>query len=559
MKRSTRIIAFMFSVLMLSSAFAGCGKAAPPVATPSASVVESVAPTVEATPEPSVVATPEPAVEELSGTITINTQAGPGANEAWEAAAKGYMDKHPKVNVVVDLKPAEGYGEWIQGMFGTANPTADIVNINMAGPAAAGKSINFLEYANMTSPYSGGMWTDQFNFEMQVKDLARNEWNNISLESVQVLWTYNKDIFAEVGVEPPKTWDEFAAVCDKIQQAGYQPLAMAGDFNSFWAGQMGWLAQIYTDQTTRSLLDVYRAQKGDYNYDPDVDGAFKLDITDPFNDDSYKVNQNIVRAYKSVKDGVYQPDSTGMKTVWTNFAKIFPKYAGGEGFFGTKDATPLFYQGKAAILLDGAWRLAMFKRDMDLLQDGKEIVGGDKVAIEGVKNFKLGTFNMPSMSGEGIEAPARTIEVAVGFLGAVKKDKAHDDLVTDFMMYYSSAEGYGLYMTGGLDAGWTPNGPSLVKGVQLPAQYADLFKDLEFIGNAQKGYGQLIARGIADIQQSLRDWYGYSQELLTGKINVDKWASMNKTNILKYFDDALLGSKINASDLDNPQNAPTGK
>lgn len=37
--------------------------------------------------------------------------------------------------------------------------------------------------------------------------------------------TYNKNIFKEAGVEIPATLDEFYAVCDKIKQAGYTPLA----------------------------------------------------------------------------------------------------------------------------------------------------------------------------------------------------------------------------------------------------------------------------------------------------------------------------------------------
>lgn len=559
MIKTRRLIALLFAVLMTVAVFTACGQTTAPAATNQPTDAEkSAAPTEAATQAPAEEPTEAP--DTLSGTITINTQAGPGAKEAWDAVAKGYMAIHKNVNVVVDLKPSEGYAEWIQGMFGTADPTADIVAINLAGPAATGKSINFMEYANLTSPYSSGVWTDQFNYEMQTKDLARNEWNNLSLESVQVLWCYNKDIFDEVGVQPPKTWDDLAAVCQKLLDAGYQPLAVPGDFNSFWAMQMGWLAQIYADQTTRSMLDVYKAQKGDYNYDPDMDGVFKLDITDPFNDDAWEVNQNPVRAFKAIKDGVYKPDSDGMKTVWTNLAKVFPKYAGGDAFFGTKDGLPLFYQGKAAMYIDGAWRLANFKRDMDLLNAGKDVVGSDQAKIEGVKQFKLGTFNMPSMAGSGIEAPARTIEVAVGFLGAVKKDKAHDDLVMDFLMYYSSAQGYSQYMSGGLEAGWTPNGPALVNGVTLPAEYADLFKDLQFIGNCQKGYGQMMARGApGDVQQSLRDWYDYSQKFLSGKITIEDWAAQHKANVTKYFSDSLAAAKINATDLDNPQNAPTGK
>lgn len=498
--------------------------------------------------------------KKYSGTITINTQAGAGVEEGWKAVVDGYKKLQPNVTVNIDLKPVDGYGDWIQNMFNSKDPASDIVNINMAGPSATGKSINFMDYADNTNPYTGQKWTDGFNFKMQTKDLAQNTWNNICLDSVQVLWCYNKDIFKKVGVEPPTTWDEFAAVCDKIQKAGYQPLAVAGDFNSFWAGQMGWLAQIYADQTTRGMINTYRAQKGDYDYDPAVDGVWKYNATDPFNDDPWNVNQNPVRAYKAIKDGTYAADSAGMKTVWTNLAKIFPKYAGGKSFFGTHDATSLFYQGKAAIFLDGAWRLAQYKRDMDNFEAGKEVTGTDSKAITGIQKFNLSTFNMPSMEGEGIEAKARTVEVAVGFIGGVKKDQEHNDMVTDFLMYWSSKQGQSAYLDATINAGGTPSGPSLVNGVELPKEYADMFSNLSFIGNCQKGNGVLIARGApGDVQQSLRDWYNYSEQFLNGEISVDQWASSHKANISKYFNDSLKTAGINASDLDNPQNAPTGQ
>lgn len=553
MKSMKKIIAMLVAVLMLVGVFAGCGKKND---SNGKTDTNAAGTTTQGSSDKTADTEPE---KELEGTININVSAGPGLQEAWKAVADAYMAMHPKVEVVIDLKPKEGYAEWITNMFGTANPSADLVSINMAADAKTGKSINFMEYANDDSPYSDGIWKEQLDFEMQPKYMSQNVWDMLCLQSTQVMWFYNRDIFKKVGVKPPTTWNELIEVSEKLMNAGYQPIACPGDLNSFWAMQMGWLAQVYVDQTTRSLLDVIRAKDGDYLYDPDVDGKFKLDLSDPFNDDAWKVNQNPVRAAKALKDGVYKPDSEGMKTVWSNFQKVFPKYAGGNAFFGTTDALPLFYQGKAAMYIDGGWRIPQFKRDMDKIASGEEITSGDD-KIEGVQKFELDTFNMPSMEGPGIEAPARTIEVATGFLGAVKKEKAHDDLVVDFLMYYSSKDGFSKYMTAGLENGWVPNGPPLVKNVELPEEYASMFANVKFIGNVQKGYGQMIARGATgDIQESLREWYEYSQAFLTNKITVDDWAAKHKANVLKYWPETLKFLRITESDLENPQNQPTGK
>jgi glucose/mannose transport system substrate-binding protein len=48
-------------------------------------------------------------------------------------------------------------------------------------------------------------------------DMHRNNW----------LW-YNKKVFDKVGVKPPRSWDEFNQVADKLKAAGVIPLALGG-------------------------------------------------------------------------------------------------------------------------------------------------------------------------------------------------------------------------------------------------------------------------------------------------------------------------------------------
>lgn len=48
---------------------------------------------------------------------------------------------------------------------------------------------------------------------------------------------YRKDIFAKLGLKEPKTWDEFLAVCKKLKDAGYVPIANAA--KETWP-QGGW-------------------------------------------------------------------------------------------------------------------------------------------------------------------------------------------------------------------------------------------------------------------------------------------------------------------------------
>jgi ABC-type glycerol-3-phosphate transport system substrate-binding protein len=507
------------------------------------------------------------AEDDFQGTITISVYSAKGVEEAWTAVGEAYEALHPNVDVVVDLKPQDGYADWVKAQFQNyddALPEADIVYGNLAGSDRTDKVINYFDYAYDEDPYYDGEWNEAIAFDMQNKDMVRGDWDCVSVTGVQVLWFYNADIFAEVGVEPPTTWDEFVTVCEKLDAAGYQPLAVPGTFQSFWANQMGWLAQIYADQTTRSQIEIVRAQEGDYCYDPDVDGNFTYDPTDPHNDDAAFVNNNPLRFWRAfMVDGTIRADSEGMKTVWSNFAKIFPKYAGGENFYGTDGdgAKTLFYQGKAAIWLDGSWFFGDYLNTMNSIDAGEaiEIGEGDAaVTLEGLEKFQLGTFVMPSMEGEGIEAPARTIEVATGFLSAIKKDIDHDDMVVDFMMFYSSPEGYSTYLSALIDAGGTPDGLPLVKGIELEGELATMFANITYIGNCQKGFCQALARGIGDDQEALRAWYTYSMDFLDGKITVDEWAEMHQANQTQYAPNVMAASKISMTDLENPQNEPTG-
>lgn len=495
-----------------------------------------------------------------SDTITICTTNDPGKQAAWTAVAEAYMKIHPEIKVVVDLKASENYDQWVQTEFTSSSPTADIVNINLAGDTNKGKSINYMEYFDNKSPYSDGTWGEQFNVSKQKVNMADNTMDALCLDTVQVIWLYNADIFKKAGAKPPKTWDELIEACKKIQAKGYQPIACDGDYNSFYALTMGWLAQIYHDQTNRSEVNITRAQEGDYCYDPDVDGKWKYNPSDPNNDDPDRLTQNPVRAFASIKDGTRSGNTDGFKAVWKNLAKVYPKYAGGNSFFGTNfnGSKALFYQGKAAMMVNVASGIVEFNNDMKTLDSGKDVQDSEGKVINNIKKFKLGTFNMPSMEGKEFEAKARTIEVANGFIGCISKGQAHDDKVVDFLMYFSSSDGQSAYIDAGLDNGMVPAGQSLVYNVKYPEEIQSAFDSLELIGNVQKDFNNQLARGIGESADNFRNFYEYSYDYLTGKIDINTWAKKHQDNIMSHFDKAMTEKGVGKNDLAHPQNKPTG-
>ena len=49
-------------------------------------------------------------------------------------------------------------------------------------------------------------------------------------EVTAVSFYYNKQIFAQNGITPPKTWPQFLAICAKLKAAGIAPLAVTGTY-----------------------------------------------------------------------------------------------------------------------------------------------------------------------------------------------------------------------------------------------------------------------------------------------------------------------------------------
>lgn|GEM_PF-748749 len=140
-----------------------------------------------------------------------------------------------------------------------------------------------------------------------------------------VVWTpyvwYNKDIFKKVGVEVPKTWDEFYAVSKKLRDAGYEPLSTVYEMSVQSHLPDGLMLRSWTEEEYQAFL---------INWSPDApEWSLKYKWTDP----------DGVRIFQTIKDMADK--------------EVFVK-----GFAGITDynaALSLFTTGKAAMYQDGSW------------------------------------------------------------------------------------------------------------------------------------------------------------------------------------------------------------
>lgn len=71
---------------------------------------------------------------------------------------------------------------------------------------------------------------------------------------------YNKTIFAEVGIEVPKTIDELEAACDKLVAAGYVPFSLANA--SKWTGSMYYMYLVARHSGNAEFDAAYTQENG---------------------------------------------------------------------------------------------------------------------------------------------------------------------------------------------------------------------------------------------------------------------------------------------------------
>ena len=93
-------------------------------------------------------------------------------------------------------------------------------------------------------------WWDMFRYQAISRGKAAPDGKNycITFDMVETGIYYNKDIFNELGLTPPETWEQLLAAARKIQAAGRTPLAMhLGAWHD-------WLVDLLFDQLYYDLL-----------------------------------------------------------------------------------------------------------------------------------------------------------------------------------------------------------------------------------------------------------------------------------------------------------------
>lgn len=551
---------------------AACSNTATPASQPTANAGSSApAPSQPtAVPAPVPTATPVRAVStpvpETSGEIIINLHTQ-GA-DIWQALADAYTKRHPNVKVLVELKPSDGYPDWLRAQFSAGTPKSSFVHPNYVPEITAQKKfVNYASYFKQPNPYAGKVpWTETFRLEEQMGyDPVTNELSNFNYMRDQAVFIYNRDLFQKAGLsgDPPKDYDDLIASCAKLQQAGIIPFAIEGGVNAFWVGTPARLLLTYPDQFFRRLINDIRAQPDDWNYREGIDDKWKFDPTDPYNDHPTRVTVNGTRIWTHVraKDENWRADNPSWRAFAIQFKRLLDfAPPGWLGMTSSLQSYSLFLTQKAAITLRTSGFIASFEKDLKALREGTLVTtaAGTPTPTPDPESgkamaFNYGVFLPPSIKDPLVEAGARTIELSQGFMGIPKKDQQQNDLEMDFLMFFTSPDGGTAFFEKALTS---PNGqitgPPLINGVKLPKEVAERFQSLPSVGNSQSSQLSL-ARGFADHQPTLRAWIALAQAFYTGQMDVDTYLKRSQENLEQNFKDAMDWRKLTDDDLDHPE------
>ncbi len=317
------------------------------------------------------------------------SEAPTGSSEAEETEADGEMvpirlvsistdanqtsilEDHIKANIAEALPNVEmeyepgGGGEDFTNKLKTYNATNDLPDVwygssDTAFPImAAGNQVDFTEYLDdaFLSQYNNAELLKFHDGGIHALSSGADSYFTPKL-------FYNKDIFAELGIEElPTTWDEFIAVCDTIAASEYTPVSMMG--------KGGWTPQLFLVQTMAQL------------HDPDsIKNLLSNsgDFTDPAILEGVKKIQQLV-------DGGYLPD--------------------GVANLDYGPAVEMFTSGDAAILMMFSWEVANIgTNEFAGLMDWPQMVDGvDSTDVMQVWGSPL--------NGYSVYANSENVEMAV--------------------------------------------------------------------------------------------------------------------------------------------------
>lgn len=316
-------------------------------------------------------------------TIGGHTRMYPNEEEYWETMAADFMAENPDVEVVLKWN---GSFEDVAESLQAAKLAGETIDIYSCGAKYIRSSL-----------IEAGLCTDMTELIKPYEDL----WIDGALESGTIgekLWSvplgsigtctfyYNKDMFEELDIEIPTTFDEFVAIGNTIQaEKNITPILQQGSLASYWPM---WFMETYAQSTGNdSIANVQAFLDGDKTF----------------------TGESEIQAFEMLKqffdEGLIDVDSLNTDADGMRAA---------------------FSQGKSAMFFGGTWE---YSNVMSVVGD----------------SFEVGVFEFPSMI-DGI-APQHGGGCGQSIFIPTFCDHENYDLIMDFIDFFVHSEEGGKIAT----------------------------------------------------------------------------------------------------------------
>ncbi len=242
MKKYTRFLALLLIPVLMLTGLAGCN-------TTPAGNTNSSAPT--SGQEVPLINNGEPV------TIIVNlgeyapsdnetpTEDAPDVFNSTRVLIQRFMELHPNVTVVLDKTFPTTGGDYVASLNQWMLPrlaagTQMDIACNLGGAGLFGDSDWFIDLSDMLETPNeyiaagepgSACWKDQWPEYLWSSNSIRNtKGQTVAIPymldcGAPTAYYYNKEIFEELDIEIPQTWEEMIAVCQVIEDAGYIPFA----------------------------------------------------------------------------------------------------------------------------------------------------------------------------------------------------------------------------------------------------------------------------------------------------------------------------------------------
>ena len=340
----------------------------------------------------------------------------------WQKMADDYMAMHP--NVVIEITVLEN--EAFKTKLTTVMQSGEVPDIFQSwgqGGMIEQVDAGLLKDITADLDANGGEWRNSLGaldaFAVDGKNYG------VPWDMGAVTFWYNKDLFAQAGIDtPPTTWEEFLTDCETLKAAGITPISVGeGDK---WPGMHIWaylVLRVGGPEAFAAAADLTDARTGSFEDEAFVQAGYELK--------------------KLVDAGYFQ-----------------------DGFLGAThdEMQATFGNGLAAMELGGQW--------------SPSVEAANSADLVGVKN--LGMFNFPAVEG-GAGQVTDLVGGGNGF--AIGKDAEPEAI--DFVKYLTSVENQtiiassntGIPVAKGAEVGLTDPNMALVSQAVANSTYYQLYFD----------------------------------------------------------------------------------